>query len=156
MSPEDCATSRAMLRWMYDELAKPMEEGLKFYQPPEPDEERQAHLLWHFGHAASDLARALVDPFGPDPALSAPYGEDFRGFKAHLPWEQGPPGFGELSQWWEGLFGALTLLTPHYAKALAAPVDLGDRQIQSPRQAWDYALFHTGFHLGRCHQMLGW
>ncbi|MDT8448271.1 MAG: hypothetical protein RRB13_15360 [bacterium] len=153
---QDFETSFKMLRWMFEDLALPIGDGLEYYQAPGPQEERQAHLLWHVGHAASDLARALIDPYQPDLQLSAPWGDEFRGFNAHLPWPEGPPDFFALIDWYEGLFAAIKTLMPRYQRSLVLPVDLGDRQVRTAREAWDYVLFHTGFHLGRCHQLLDW
>ena len=141
------------LKLFYQSLLLPLEDSL----PPWDGDalEREEAPIWHLGHACFDLCRVLLQPYG-DRELSGRYGEIFLGLNAHQPWEAEPPHRGELIQWWEASLERIEEYLPRYQGAPQFVLVLDEWPIETPAQAWEYALFHTGFHLGRIHQMIGW
>jgi len=126
--------------------------------PPEglDYQEREEDPYWHLGHACFDLSRVLIQPYGRKDDLSSRYGMIFFGPNAHKPWEEQPPGWEELANWWEEVLDKIEGRLPSYEDKPQFIVTLDELKVETAGQAWDYALFHTGFHLGRIHQLIGW
>ncbi|OGG94020.1 MAG: hypothetical protein A2508_05595 [Candidatus Lambdaproteobacteria bacterium RIFOXYD12_FULL_49_8] len=144
------------LRLFYEELLLPLEVPLAHW--PEPEEERELSPLWHLGHMAEEVARVLVSPFDKESNLPHQFSGKFQGSLAQDAWRGPWPEFDEIKAWWETLFmGLASLEELHQTNPAIDPaIDLGGHPLASAQEAWDYALFHTGFHLGRVHQLVGW
>ncbi len=152
---ENWSQSLQSLTLFYRELLLPLKDSLPDL-PAESYLEREEDPLWHLGHACFDCARALIFAFDPKNPLVFLYDELFLGLNARHPWGQVRPGWEELILWWERVLGEVEEQLPRYDQAPLSVIVLDRYPLHTARQAWDYALFHTGFHLGRVHQLLGW
>ena len=148
--------SFASLKVLLAELALPMADSLPLYEAPDPEDPREDHVLWHFGHAIQDVARGLVEP---SHRWAAPFGDLFLGPRGKDPFEGPIPEFQAIWDWYERLCQHIEPILEHWKEEgeLPEPFELFDGTLyHTRREVMDYVLFHSGLHIGRCHQLLGW
>jgi hypothetical protein len=118
---------------------------------------RADDMVWQVGHAAFDATRALVLPFDPQNPLASRFGEEFHGKLSRKPWTSARPAFSDVASWWREILDASerTLDERDLATLLPAPIDFTAYSVSTLEEAYDYALYHSSFHLGRAHQIAG-
>ncbi|MDX2472033.1 MAG: hypothetical protein QNL04_15795 [SAR324 cluster bacterium] len=120
-------------------------------------EQKDEDPLWHLGHVANDLCRVLLVPFGVTEGPANKFGDVFLGLGSWNPWPIGArPEFEELITWFEEIFEVIEELHGNKQTKLPESFKLERMVVTTTGEAWDYALFHTGLHIGRVHQMLDW
>ena len=136
------------LRLVITVVLKPL-EGAEF--PSITDgRARELDPLWQVGHAAIDVCRALVSPFGDHNGIETRFGDEFHGKHNLEPWERTRPQASEVfAWWWDILTKAEQALDKHSQdELLPQPVVFTAYTVYSVGEAYDYVLFHTAFHAG--------
>lgn len=131
-------------------LLGPLKQRTPF--PIQSGAPRAADPLWQIGHAAFDAERALVIPPVPQEHMGASLGENFHGRNAADPWDSGRrPQFSEVETWWKFvlLAGEQTLSRYPMDMRFAEPIEFTACTVRTLEEAFNYALYHTAFHLGR-------
>lgn len=144
------------LKLFYNELLVPTAAHMKELADTNFDQ-MDEDPLWHLGHIANDLCRVLLTPFGQVEPPANKFGELYLGLGSWNPWpNKTRPEFEEITDWFDEIFTAIERLHGDKQTELPEPFKMERMHITKTSEAWDYALFHTGLHIGRVHQMLGW
>ncbi len=123
----------------------------------EATQPRSADPLWHIGHTAFDASRALVLPFGNGWAPADSFKEEFHGLNSTRPWSKERPEFSEIAKWWEEVLvnADHTMSTLPLDEPLPAKIAFTAYSVSTLREAYDYVIYHSSFHIGVARGMLG-
>ena len=153
--PNRWLESLGSLTLFYKELLLPLKDSLP-QVPADSYLEREEDPLWHLGHACFDCARALLLAYGQSLDTVHRHQELYLGLNARHPWDSPRPEWAALVDWWEQVLKEVELALKLYDQSPQEIIILDQYPLTTARKAFDYVLFHSGFHIGRVHQLLGW
>ena len=119
-------------------------------RPPSNLQPRETDPLWQIGHAAFDACRALVSPFDNQDETTARFTDHFHGKRNRDPWNGERPETPAVLEWWNEILAKAekTLTARSLAESLPEPVEFTAYTVHTLDEAYDYAVYHTSFHLG--------